>query len=211
MFTGIVQELAEVKGIQSSGPGARLEVRLSFADEVETGESIAVNGACLTVSNKGAGVVSFDVVGQTLSVTTLKSLRSGERVNVERALLPTERMGGHIVSGHIDGIGRVLRKESVEGGTSMWFSIPEGVRALVAERGSIAVDGVSLTVAEVKGDEFRAALVPHTLANTTLGGRNAGDEVNIEADMLARYVHRALTERGFSQGMSEEWLREKGF
>jgi len=211
MFTGIIQELAEVRGFRRFGSAARLEVRLSCADEIEIGESIAVNGVCLTVSHKGAASVSFDVVGQTLELTTLKDLRSGERINIERALRPTERMGGHIVSGHIDGIGKVLRKEGTEGGTSMWFSTPEGVKSLVAERGSIAVDGVSLTVAEVKGGEFRAALVPHTLANTTLGQREAGDEVNIEADMLARYVSRALAERGFSRGITEEWLRERGF
>ena len=211
MFTGIIQELGKVTELRSAGGLLRLGVRVAFGDDVEAGESIAINGVCLTVSDKRDNTVLFDVVGQTLDLTTLKNLRVSQSVNIERALRPSDRMGGHIVSGHIDGIAKVLRKERTRSGTSMWFSIPEPCKLLVAEKGSIAVDGVSLTVAEAKRGEFRVALVPHTLENTTLGLREAGDEVNIEADMLARYVFRSLAERGLSKEINEDWLREKGF
>ena len=213
MFTGLVEELGTIRSIVPESTGARLTVEArTVLEGTRLGDSIAVNGCCLTVVDLGASGFSVHAGTETLARTTLQDWRAGRRANLERALLPTSRLGGHFVQGHVDGVGRVL-SVAREGETTRWrFSLPEGLGLLVVERGSIAVDGISLTVTHATGDGFEAAIIPHTLASTNLGTLHPGDGVNLEVDILAKYVHRmvsAMTARG--EGITEDFLREQGF
>jgi len=193
MFSGLIAALGRVEAMRRAGGGGRVEIAARFGDEpLAIGESVAVNGACLTVAAGAEGGFSADVSPETLSRTTLGALRAGNRVNLERALRPTDRLGGHLVLGHVDATTTVV---AVTKETSFWrlrFALPRGLAAEVAEKGSVAVDGVSLTVAAVGDGWFDVAIVPVTLAATTLAERRAGDRVNLETDVLAKYVRRAL-------------------
>ncbi|HUY86412.1 MAG TPA: riboflavin synthase [Acidimicrobiales bacterium] len=184
MFTGLVEEMGSVIDFQ----GGRLQIRANLVlKDVCIGDSIAVNGCCLTVTGTGDDWWSSDVVSETLGRTTLGRLSSGSPVNLERPVQPTGRLGGHIVQGHIDCTGEVL-----EIGSVMRVRIPETQSRYIVEKGSIAIDGVSLTVASAEGDEFEVALIPHTSHVTTLGSKAIGDYVNIEVDLLAKYVDKLL-------------------
>ncbi len=182
MFTGLIEELGSLAG--RDGHRFRFAAELVTTD-AKVGGSIAVNGCCLTVVALDPGNWSADVVDETLSRTTLGGLRPGDPVNLERPVRPSDRLGGHVVQGHVDGLGEV-----VSGGPDLVVGTPD-TRYLV-EKGSVAVDGVSLTVAAVDHDHFRVAVVPHTAAVTTLGGLQPGDNVNLEFDILAKYVERLL-------------------
>ena len=199
MFTGIVEELGEVGGLEGHAGGAHLRVRagalLTSAGpgEIRPGDSIAVSGVCLTITALDGGTFAADLAVETLRRTTLGSLRPGDGVNLERPLRLDQRLGGHIVQGHVDGVGTitVIRPE----GEGVWMEItpPPTLMPYLAEKGSVAVDGVSLTVAGLPGgDRFAVALIPHTLAVTTLGRKHPGDRVNLEVDILAKYVERLL-------------------
>ena len=192
MFTGLVQAVGSIRASERRGG----DLRLSFAtgalaaSNLEIGESIAVSGACLTVVEFGPDWFSADVSNETLSLTTLGQLAPGAPVNLERAMLPTVRLGGHLVAGHVDGLGRV---ESVlaDGGSQRWrFALPIALLRYVAGKGSICVDGVSLTVNQADDSGFTVNLVPHTLANTAFAVTAVGAQVNIEVDLVARYVER---------------------
>jgi riboflavin synthase len=183
MFTGIVREVGRVTAFD----GSRLVV--DAATTAALGDSVAIDGVCLTVVDGGGGL-AFDVVPETIARTTLGRLRAGDAVNVEPALRAGEPLGGHVVQGHVDGVGRVR-----ELGDLVWFDAPPELLRYVAEKGSIAVDGVSLTVAAVDDRGFAVALVPHTLEATTLGALAPGDDVNLEADVLAKYVERLTMAR----------------
>jgi riboflavin synthase len=192
MFTGIVRELGEVVSLD----GSRLVVAAAgTAAGAAVGDSVAVSGACLTVVEAGGGRLAFDVVGETMSRTTLRALEPGARVNLEPALRVGDALGGHVVQGHVDAVGRVRAVAEDATGLRAWFDAPEPVLRYCLEKGSVAVDGVSLTVAALDDDGFEVALVPHTLAATTLGGLRPGDEVNLEADVLAKVVERLLPAR----------------
>jgi riboflavin synthase len=177
------------------GPaGVRLEIECrTVAADAAPGASVAVDGVCLTSVGRGDGAVAFDLAPETLARTTLGSLRPGDDVNLERPVTPITRLGGHLVQGHVDGVAIVVdRKAEPEGGAVLRIQPPEGSERYVVEKGSIAVDGVSLTVAGVDGEAFEVALVPHTLAATTLGRRGPGDRVNVEVDVVAKYVERLM-------------------
>ncbi|AEG44268.1 riboflavin synthase [Isoptericola variabilis] len=198
MFTGIVEELGTVVALTESADAARLEVG---ADEVLTdarhGDSIAVNGCCLTVAALGttAGgrrTWTADLMAETLERTTLGGLVPGAPVNLERALAAGGRLGGHVVQGHVDGVGTVLRREPGERWDVVEISLPADLARYVVAKGSIAVDGVSLTVVDAGDDRFTVSLIPETLARTTLGTRAVGEQVNLETDVLARHVERLL-------------------
>ena len=198
MFTGIVEELGTVAGLedQASENGDRA-CRLTIAaatvlDDVALGDSIAVNGCCLTVATLGDGTWTADVMQETLDRTSLAGVQPGDRVNLERAVTPQTRLGGHIVQGHVDGVGTILARTPSEHWELVAVSLPEGLARYVVEKGSIAVDGVSLTVVEVRDDALTVSLIPETLARTTLGGRAVGDQVNLEVDILAKHVERLL-------------------
>jgi riboflavin synthase len=194
VFTGIVREIGKVVSIGGGGPTIRLEIEAPrTAPAVDVGDSVAVGGVCLTAVATGERRVSFDVVPETLGRTSLGRLGEGSRVNVEPALRVGEPLGGHYVQGHVDVVGTVRRVESADrAGTRVWFDAPPELLRYVVEKGSITVDGTSLTVAALDGAGFSVALVPHTLAATTLGELRPGDPVNLEPDLLAKYVERLL-------------------
>jgi riboflavin synthase len=193
MFTGIVRERGVVAALDEEGGGIRLRLEApATAAGARTGDSVSVNGACLTATEVLDGAMVFHAVPETLRRTSLGRLVPGAQVNVEPALRAGEALGGHYVQGHVDGVGRV-RSVAAEGeGARVWLDAPEGVLRYCVEKGSVTVEGVSLTVAELDGAGFAVALVPHTLAETTLGALRPGDEVNLEADVLAKYVERLL-------------------
>jgi len=194
MFTGLIEGVGRLAARDAHGGDARLRIEvgtLPFAD-VSLGESIAVNGVCLTVVGFDATTFEADASNETLALTTLGALPPGRALNLERALRPTDRLGGHLVSGHVDGVGQV-EVVAEDARAQRWrFAAPAPLLRYVAHKGSICVDGVSLTVNAVDGDGFEVALVPHTLAHTAFAQTRAGDPVNLEVDMLARYVERLL-------------------
>jgi riboflavin synthase len=197
MFTGLVEVLGTVDRLTPEGAGRRLTVRAAeIAPELTLGESVAVNGACLTVVEHDAATCTFQAVPETLVRTNLGALRPGDRVNLERSLRVGDRLGGHIVQGHIDGVGTVDERESDGEWLTMWFRCPPALTAEMVSKGSVAVDGISLTLVEVTADRFSVALIPHTLAVTTLGFKQPGDAVNLETDVLGKYVVKYL--RNFS-------------
>jgi riboflavin synthase len=193
MFTGLVETLGVVKRIETAGAGQRLSLEApSIAAALSVGESVAVNGVCLTVIAHDAQSCTFEAGPETLRCTNLGELSVGERVNLERALRLGDRLGGHVVQGHVDGIGRMLERKKQGEWEVIWFSSPPDLAEQMAPKGSVAVDGVSLTVVDVADDRFSVALIPHTLANTTLGFKPAGASVNLETDLFAKYIWKCL-------------------
>jgi riboflavin synthase len=193
MFTGLVQTLAEIAEIRSEPPGKRLFVRTpELAATAKIGDSIAVNGCCLTVVANEREVLSFEAGPETLKRTNLGELRPGCAVNLESSLAVGDRLGGHFVTGHIDGLGTVVHRDQDGDWTTMWFEFPAELGRQLAAKGSVAIDGVSLTLVDVQRDRFSVQLIPHTLAVTTLGRRTIGDRVNLETDLLAKYVQKFL-------------------
>jgi riboflavin synthase len=192
MFTGIVEELGEVESIESTDEGARLRVRAGLSSELKAGDSVSVGGACLTATVADGDAFEADVMNQTLALTTLGELRSGDRVNLELPLRASDRLGGHVVQGHVDAVGRVRSVDPEGEGRRVWIDAPPDLLRLCVEKGSIAVQGVSLTIAELDDAGFAVALIPHTLVETTLGELDPGDDVNLEADVLAKYVERLV-------------------
>ena len=196
MFTGIVREVGRVVSLDGDGAGRRLEIDApATAPGVAIGDSVSVGGCCLTVVTVGHGRIGFDVVPETLARTSLARLAPGERVNVEPALRAGEPLGGHYVQGHVDAVGRVRSVDRGDDGTRVWVDAPDEVLRYVVLKGSIAVDGTSLTVSGLDDAGFEVALVPHTLDATTLGELAPGDPVNLEPDVLAKYVERLLAGR----------------
>ncbi|MBE3009324.1 riboflavin synthase [Microbispora sp. NEAU-D428] len=200
MFTGIVEELGEVVALEPRGDSARLTVRGPVVTaDARHGDSIAVNGVCLTVAGAAEGdSFTADVMKETLDRSSLGALRPGSRVNLERAVRADQRLGGHIVQGHVDGTGEVLSREPGEHWEVVRLSLPANLARYVVEKGSIAVDGVSLTVAAVTDDSFSVSLIPTTLELTTLGRKQPGEPVNLEVDVIAKYVEKltAATAKG---------------
>jgi riboflavin synthase len=192
MFTGIVREIGIVAGIASGDDGARLEVETTLAAGLVEGDSVSVEGVCLTAAEVHAERVAADVMNQTLGLTTLGGLEPGSRVNLEPALRAGEPLGGHIVQGHVDGVGSVASAAADGFARRLRVTVPEGLGRYLVEHGSVAVAGVSLTVAELGEDWFEVSLIPETLERTTLGELAEGSSVNLEFDVLARYIDRLL-------------------
>ena len=192
MFTGIVGELGEVESVQSTDEGARLRVRGGLSSELKAGDSVAVGGACLTATTADGDGFEADVMNQTLALTTLGELRPGDRVNLELPLHPTDRLGGHFVQGHVDGTATVASLDEDGFARRLRLELPAELLGFVVERGSIALEGVSLTIAALGPDWVEVALIPETLERTTLGSLEPGDRLNVECDVLARYVRRML-------------------
>jgi riboflavin synthase len=194
MFTGIVEELGRVRRIEPRAGGARLEIDAQVVlDDAEIGASVAVNGCCVTVVELGDGWWAADAMTESVERTALGRLRAGDPVNLERPLRLSDRLGGHLVQGHVDAVGTIAAREPLaDGSARVEVSAPPELLRYVIEKGSITVDGVSMTVTEVDGDRFGVAVIPHTLAVTTLGVKEPGDPVNLEVDMLAKYVERLL-------------------
>jgi len=194
MFTGLIEGQGRIADIKRQGRDARLGIDsrdLGF-DDVKAGDSIAVNGVCLTALNPSVGGFEADVSGETLSLTTLGDLKTGDPVNLERSLTPASRMGGHFVSGHVDGMARCVERRRDGASWRFAFELPQGLSRYVARKGSIAVDGISLTVNAVSGPRFEVNIIPHTLEETNLDRCQVGSRVNIEIDLVARYLERLM-------------------
>ncbi len=196
MFTGIIEELGTVTARDNLPDAARLTVRAAVADDAGIGDSIAVNGVCLTVVSTGGGGFTADVMRETLDRSSLGALRPGDRVNLERPVSPSGRLGGHIVQGHVDGVGTILGREVTPHWELVRIGLPEALARYLVVKGSVTVDGVSLTVVDVGATTFSVSLIPTTLALTTLGHKDRGDPVNLEVDIIAKYVERLLAGRG---------------
>ncbi|MCR5218482.1 riboflavin synthase [Treponema sp.] len=196
MFTGIVEELGSVSQITQNGSSLVLELNCSFARELTLGESVAVNGVCLTVTNITPSSFSADVTPETFRRTSLNILSSGSPVNLERAMKADGRFGGHIVSGHIDGCGRLVKTEKEENAVNVYFCASSKLGRYIIEKGSVAIDGISLTVASLTKDGqdyvFSVAVIPHTWENTILSKKNTGAPVNIECDMVGKYIEHFM-------------------
>jgi riboflavin synthase len=211
MFTGIVEELGSVKVLRREAGAARLTISASTVlDGTVLGDSICVNGVCLTVVGLGKSEFTADVAVETLKVTNLGDLKIGAKVNLERALQLSARIGGHLVSGHVDAVGRIRGKREEGNGWRIFIDAPETVLRYVIKKGSIAIDGISLTVADVDKSGFSIAMIPHTAKLTTLGFKSVGDSVNLESDIIGKYVERLLSGRG-DGGVSLELLTKNGF
>lgn len=196
MFTGIVEECGYVIGIEIENHAARMVIDAPTVHQgVQLGDSIAINGCCLTVVEYQGSHLAFDMVPETMARTNLGKLKPGSRVNLERALLVGARLGGHFVQGHIDGVGTLLAVLPEENAVVLEVGVPSSLRRYLVEKGSIAVDGVSLTVAQARLDTFTVWTIPHTREVTTLGSLEVGDHVNIECDLLGKYIEKLLAER----------------
>lgn len=222
MFTGIVEEMGRIKSIARGSRSAVLTIEASkVLEESQTGDSIAVNGVCLTVTSLGSGEFTADVMGETLRRSSLGSLQRGSQVNLERAMAADGRFGGHIVSGHIDGTGTVASMKKEDNAVWVTVDTPPHLLKYIVEKGSIAIDGISLTVAQVAEGSFSVSLIPHTGAQTTLLQRKPGDVVNLENDVIGKYVERLMNFMELSPGdnaspdsqsrISMEFLAEHGF
>jgi len=192
MFTGLVESLATVSRAEDTGASRRLAVRDPMSRELAIGESVAVNGACLTVVGIDGDEFAFDVGPETLLRTNLGALVAGDHVNLERSLRAGDRLGGHFVQGHVDAVGIIDARTRQGDWEDVWFRCPGELTRLMVPKGSIAVDGVSLTLVNVQPERFSVMLIPHTQSATTLGSKNVGDAVNLEADMLAKHVAKLL-------------------
>jgi riboflavin synthase len=212
MFTGIVEELGSVGGLTQQRGGSQLRVAArKVTEDVKLGDSIAVNGVCLTVTAFDAAGFTVGLSPETLRRSNLGDLKSGDRVNLERALRPTDRLGGHYVQGHVDGVGVVSERRREGDSVLMRFRLPEEISSYVVEKGFIAVDGVSLTVTGCGSDWFSVALIAFTQQAVTLPDKGVGDRVNLEVDIIGKYVQSFLARRGTQRGITAEFLAEEGF
>ncbi|AFK85598.1 MULTISPECIES: riboflavin synthase [Thermoanaerobacterium] len=206
MFTGIIEEVGKVKMIQR-GNITKMAVECKKAlDGVKIGDSIAVNGVCLTVTNIGKDLFTSDIMYETLKTSNLGSLKIGSIVNLERALSISGRLNGHIVTGHVDTVGAIIEKNKINGTTTFKIKIDERYSKYVADKGSVAVDGISLTVVESSASYFTVSIIPHTEINTTLNIKRIGDTVNIEVDILSKYAERLLTKKNVDEFLIENYL-----
>lgn len=211
MFTGIITDLGIVRELSIRSQSGRLRISAErLACEVAIGDSVAVNGACLTVTTVEPPDMTFDVVTETLGKTILGDLKPGSRVNLEGALRVGDRLSGHFVMGHVDGVGHVVSRADEPGQTVYRIRVPEPVRPYLLEKGSIAINGISLTIWDVHESEFSVAVIPHTLAETTLGETRRGDRVNLEADVLARWIAKMMPGSA-GGGITMEKLRDAGY
>jgi len=219
MFTGIIESVGTIASLTPKGGDVRLQVSTGQLDmnDVVLGDSIAVNGVCLTVVEQGSGMFRADVSRESLAKTTLGDLSTGSRVNLEKALTPTTRLGGHLVSGHVDGVGQVVSREDDARAVTFWCEAPAELARYIAVKGSITIDGTSLTVNEVDGARFRLTIIPHTLKMTIMDEYRAGRRINLEVDLIARYLERLMMgEKAAESGSStpslgEGFFRANGF
>lgn len=216
MFTGIIADMGRIRGLDANGQDIRLTIEVNTLEmhDVKLGDSIACNGVCLTVTEFGEKHFCADVSPETIQRTAFASYQNGDKVNLEKALQVSDRLGGHIVSGHVDGVGRIQSIQQQERWLQVWVEAPQSLAKYIAEKGSITVDGVSLTVNEVNGSAFRLTLIPQTLQETLFSSYNQGATVNLEVDLLARYLERLLTADDKPQTTSSinlDFLAEHGF
>jgi riboflavin synthase len=211
MFTGIIEEIGEVFQIQQGAKSLKIKIKASkVLADVSVGDSIAVNGICLTVCEFNDNTFSADVMAETIRKSSMSGLKMGSRVNLERAMSANGRFGGHIVSGHIDGIGKIENIKPED--NAIWFTISttNDLSKYIVKKGSIAIDGISLTVAEVKGDIFKVSIIPHTAKETILSIKKSGDVVNLECDIVGKYIEK-LINRGETSSITKDFLALHGY
>lgn len=214
MFTGLIEDVGRVVKLIKTGSAARLDVATGFPlDEIKLGDSIAVNGVCLTVVEKGPKQLSFDISPETIECTTFSRTKPGQPVNLERALRLGDRLGGHIVSGHVDCVATIVEHREVSSNHVFSFRLPDRFSRYVIEKGSITIEGISLTVNGVSDDVFSVNIIPHTVGHTTLHYKKPGDDVNIETDIIGKYIERLMTGQkdGRDSGVTMELLAKSGF
>jgi riboflavin synthase len=204
MFSGLVAGLGRIRGIETAPEGARIEIGTDLAKEIATGDSVAVNGACLTATSVGDGSFTADAMNQTLSMTSLGSLEAGDRVNLELALRAGDRLGGHIVQGHVDGVGKVVSMEADGFSSRLRIALEDRLLRYTMSQGSITIEGVSLTVSGTGPGWIEVSLIPETLERTSLGSLSPGRPVNVECDVIARYVERMVSPYGEKIPSSDE-------
>ncbi len=214
MFTGLIEEMGKVVSLGKSGNAGSLKVRVSLKD-VKAGDSISVNGVCLTAISIKGDVLGFDLSEETLKSTAMGGLRPGDKVNIESSLRADGKLGGHFVTGHIDTVGRIRKKAESNGGLKVEIALPQEWLHLLVPKGSVAVDGISLTVVDVLEDGFTVVIIPHTGAVTTIGLKKQGETVNIETDIIGKYVKRLLAGGSapgrFEEGALMKTLKRQGF
>ena len=211
MFTGIIEEIGEVFQIQQGAKSLKIKIKASkVLEDVSVGDSIAVNGICLTVCEFNDNTFSADVMAETIRKSSMSGLKMGSRVNLERAMSANGRFGGHIVSGHIDGIGKIENIKPED--NAIWFTISttKDLSKYIVKKGSIAIDGISLTVADVKGDVFKVSIIPHTAKETILSIKKSGDVVNLECDIVGKYIEK-LINRGETSSITKDFLALHGY
>jgi len=215
MFTGIIEEIGTLSRIERGASFCHLTIQASrVLEDCKDGDSIAVNGICLTVTRHSANSFVVDAMAETVRRTNLGNLKSGDRVNLERSLRVIDRMGGHIVAGHVDGVGTIAGLRTEDIATIMTVSLSPALTKYIAVKGSVCIDGVSLTVTEVSNSSFQVSLIPYSKENSTLGLKRAGDSVNIEVDMLARYLERLISyseDNSAGGNIDQDFLRKHGF
>lgn len=217
MFTGIIEAVGHIQAVQVNAQGARILVSTGSLDmsDVKLGDSIATNGICLTVVAFDSNSYSADVSNETLTRTGFAHYSVGQKVNLEKAMLPTTRFGGHMVSGHVDALAEIVAVEQDGNSIHYWVSMPDSLAPYIAEKGSVTIDGTSLTVNSLAEDKFRLTIVPHTTEQTIISSYQAGSKVNLEVDLIARYIERLLThktaETNQSSGVTRELLARSGF
>lgn len=214
MFTGIIEELGTVQRLDRGSNSCQIFIQAAkVLEDVKLGDSIAINGVCLTVTSFDKEHFTADMMAETLAKTNLKDLGSGQRINLERATRLGDRMGGHLVQGHVDAVGTIVEKQKVGIASVLRIKAPEEILRYLVAKGSVAIDGISLTVVEVMPDSFTVSIIPHTSKMTTLGFKKTGDTVNLEADIIGRYVEKLLKRSAGknSAALSSEFLAEHGF
>ena len=211
MFTGIIAAIGKIEVVQAKGGDLRLQVstqQLDLAD-VKLGDSVAINGVCLTVVDISGATLSFDVSRESLDRTSLGAVQTGSEVNLEKALAVGDRLGGHFVSGHVDGLGTVISRQESARSVQFRFEVPTGLERYIAEKGSICIDGTSLTVNNVADNWFEVNIIPHTMQETIMSNYQVGTKVNLEVDLIARYLERLLPQQ--DAGITHETLLKNGF
>ncbi|MFA5114345.1 MAG: riboflavin synthase [Candidatus Margulisiibacteriota bacterium] len=209
MFTGIIEQIGVVASFIRTQNSAKLVVSAGkYFDDLKPGESVAVNGACLTATQSRRGFAEFDVSPETLKRSSLVDLKISDKVNLEKALPVSGRLGGHLVTGHIDGTAEIRSKNKNGEGFDLWLSIPSEMLRYLVAKGSVAIDGASLTVADFRDSLLRVTVIPHTAKTTTLGGKSIGDRVNLEVDLISKYIEKHLT--GEPRGVSDEMMMRLG-
>jgi riboflavin synthase len=212
MFTGIIEEVGRIEKISIERGNLKLRIKApKIRNDLKVGDSININGACQTVTATDTDSFTVEAVEETLRKTNLGQLKGNDGVNLERALKFSERLGGHLVTGHIDGVGKIKSIVQKDGSVLYEFGLSEKYMGYLVEKGSVAVDGISLTVVEVKENSFTVSIIPFTLQNTSLGTKRVGDSVNIETDLIGKYVDRILTSKRDKFEITEEWLKDKGW
>ena len=217
MFTGIIEAVGQINTVQVNAQGARISVSTGVLDmhDVKLGDSIATNGICLTVVDLGSNSFSADVSNETLKRTGFAHYKSGQKVNLEKAMLPTTRFGGHMVSGHVDALSEIVAIEHDGNSIHYWVGMPSDIAPYIAEKGSITIDGTSLTVNALSDSKFRLTVVPHTTQETIISSYKVGSKVNVEVDLIARYIERLLTnktaENNQQSAVTHDLLARNGF